>query len=91
MNTKLFVGNLSFKLNEGDLETLFSQAGQVVSVSIPTDRETGRKRGFAFVEMSSQAEAENAVRLFNGQTVQDRQIVVNPSKPKEKGGGGKRW
>jgi RNA recognition motif-containing protein len=94
MNTKLFVGNLSFKLTEGDLESLFSQAGQVVSVSIPTDRETGRKRGFAFVEMSSQAEAENAVRLFNGQTVQDRQIVVNPSKPKEKGGGGgggKRW
>jgi len=93
MNNKLFVGNLSFKLTETDLETLFAQAGQVVSVSIPTDRETGRKRGFAFVEMSSQAEAENAVRMFNGQTVQDRQIVVNPSKPKEKGGGGggKRW
>ncbi len=94
MNTKLFVGNLSFKLTESDLETLFSQAGQVVSVSIPTDRETGRKRGFAFVEMSSQAEAENAVRLLNGQTVEDRQLKVNPSKPKEKGGsggGGKRW
>ena len=89
MNTKLFVGNLSFKLNESDLESLFSQAGQVLSVSIPTDRDTGRKRGFAFVEMSSQAEAENAVRMFNGQTVQDRQIVVNPSKPKEKTG--KRW
>src|SRR5579875_2666605 len=90
MNTKLFVGNLSFKLTESDLEALFSQAGQVVSVSIPTDRETGRKRGFAFVEMSSQSEAENAVRLFNGQTVQDRQIVVNPSKPKEKTGAGGR-
>ncbi|MBX9686475.1 MAG: RNA-binding protein, partial [Candidatus Obscuribacterales bacterium] len=52
MNNKLFVGNLSFKLSEGDIEELFGQYGTVVSCSIPTDRETGRKRGFAFVEMS---------------------------------------
>jgi len=83
MNTKLFVGNLSFKVTESELEELFSQAGAVVSVAIPTDRETGRKRGFAFVEMQTQAEAEAAVKQFNGQTLDGRQIAVNPSQPKE--------
>jgi len=97
MNTKLFIGNLSFKVTEAQLEELFSQAGSVVSVAIPTDRETGRKRGFAFVEMGTQAEAEAAVKQFNGQTIEGRQIAVNPSQPKESGkkggggGGGKRW
>jgi cold-inducible RNA-binding protein len=83
MNTKLFVGNLSFKVTEGQLEELFAQAGAVVSVAIPTDRETGRKRGFAFVEMQTQAEAEAAVKQFNGQTLDGRQIAVNPSQPRE--------
>lgn len=94
MNTKLFVGNLSFKLTEADLEELFAQSGKVVSVVIPTDRETGRKRGFAFVQMETQAEAEAAVKNLNGQTVEGRQLVVNPSKPKENAprrGGGGRW
>jgi cold-inducible RNA-binding protein len=85
MNTKLFVGNLSFKVTETELQELFSQAGSVVSVAIPTDRETGRKRGFAFVEMQTQAEAEAAVKQFNGQTIDGRQIAVNPSQPKEGG------
>jgi cold-inducible RNA-binding protein len=83
MNTKLFVGNLSFKLTEPDLEQLFSQAGTVVSVAIPVDRTSGNKRGFAFVEMSTQAEAEAAVKQFNGQTIEGRQIAVNPSQPKD--------
>ena len=83
MNNKLFVGNLSFKLSEADLEALFAPSGNVVSVVMPTDRETGRKRGFAFVEMGSQAEAEAAVKNLNGQLVDGRQLVVNPSKPRE--------
>lgn len=93
MNTKLFVGNLSFKVTEAELEELFTQAGAVVSVAIPTDRETGRKRGFAFVEMQTQAEAEAAVKQFNGQTIDGRQIAVNPSQPREGGQkrNNKRW
>lgn len=82
MNTKLFVGNLSFNLTESNLEELFSQSGKVVSVAIPTDRDSGRKRGFAFVEMGSQAEAEAAIKQFNGHNVDGRDLVVNPSKPR---------
>jgi RNA recognition motif-containing protein len=82
MNNKLFVGNIPFSLSESGLEELFAKCGQVVSVSIPTDRETGRKRGFAFVEMGSQTDAEAAIRDLNGQTVEGRQIVVNASRPK---------
>jgi len=83
MNTKLFVGNLSFKVTEPDLEKMFAQAGTVVSVAIPVDRVSGNKRGFAFVEMSTQAEAEAAVKQFNGQTIEGRQIAVNPSQPRD--------
>ncbi len=82
MSTKLFVGNLSFKLTESNIEELFAQSGTVVSVAIPTDRDTGRKRGFAFVEMQTAAEAEAAIRNLNGQNVDGRQIVVNESKPR---------
>jgi cold-inducible RNA-binding protein len=85
MNTKLFVGNLSFKTTEAELEQMFSRSGTVVSVAIPTDRETGRKRGFAFVEMQSLEEANKAIEEFNGQTIDGRQIVVNASRPKESG------
>ena len=88
MNTKLFVGNLSFKLTEQELEELFSRSGTVVSVAMPVDRETGRKRGFAFVEMETQEMAEAAISEFNGQTVDGRQIVVNASRPRENAGGG---
>ncbi len=77
MNTKLFVGNLSFNLTEGNLEELFAQYGKVVSVAIPTDRDTGRKRGFAFVEMSAEAEAEAAMQNLNGKDVDGRQLAVN--------------
>jgi RNA recognition motif-containing protein len=83
MSTKLFVGNLSFKTTEEQLEEAFSKAGKVVSVAIPTDRETGRKRGFGFVEMQTEEEAQTAVRDFNGTMLDGRQITVNPSKPRE--------
>jgi cold-inducible RNA-binding protein len=82
-NTKLYVGGLPFSMDEAAVEQLFAESGTVLSVSIPTDRETGRKRGFAFVEMGSQADAEAAVKALNGQTVEGRQIVVNPAKPKK--------
>ncbi len=85
MNTKLFVGNLSFNLTEAQLEELFAQHGKVVSVAIPTDRDTGRKRGFAFVEMETEAEAQTAIQALNGKDVDGRQLAVNPSKPKTKG------
>lgn len=82
MSTKLFVGNLSFKLTEADMEDLFGQHGKVISVAIPTDRDTGRKRGFAFVEMETQVEAEAAIQNLNGKDVDGRQLAVNLSKPK---------
>ena len=82
-NTKLFVGNLSFKTTEAELEEAFSKSGTVVSVAIPTDRETGRKRGFGFVEMETKEMADAAVKEFNGQSLDGRQIVVNESKPRE--------
>lgn len=82
-NTKLFVGNLSFKTTEAELEEAFSKSGTVVSVAIPTDRETGRKRGFGFVEMETKEMADAAVKDFNGQSLDGRQIVVNESKPRE--------
>lgn len=84
MNNKLFVGNISFKMSENDLVELFSQSGKVVSVAIPTDKDTGRKRGFAFVEMENDEGAQAAISALNGKTIQGREIVVNPSKPKEK-------
>jgi cold-inducible RNA-binding protein len=79
---KLFVGNLSYNITEADLEQMFSQAGKVVSVSIPTDRDSGRKRGFAFVEMDTEEGAEQAIQSLNGKDVDGRQIAVNISKPK---------
>ena len=87
-NNKLFVGNLSFKLNEEDIKALFDAHGAVVSVSMPIDSATGKKRGFAFVEMGTQEEAEAAIKALNGQTVETRQITVSVSRPKPNGGGG---
>jgi RNA recognition motif-containing protein len=88
MNTKLFVGNLPFRTTEAELEQLFRQAGEVVSVAIPTDRETGRKRGFAFVEMADDAQADAACKAFNGHQLDGREIVVNPAKERTVGAGG---
>jgi len=82
MTTKLFVGNLSFKTTEQELQDAFARSGRVVSVALPTDRDTGRKRGFGFVQMQTAEEAETAIRDFNGQNLGGRQIVVNASHAK---------
>jgi len=84
MSARLYVGNISFKATEDDLSGLFSQAGQVVSSKLIKDAATGRLRGFGFVEMSSDEEAQKAISLFNGKQFMDRAIVVNEAKPQEK-------
>jgi RNA recognition motif-containing protein len=88
VGNRLYVGNLSYDTNEQELQDLFGQAGKVASVTLPTDRDTGRMRGFAFVEMSTEAEAQEAIRKFNGTTLRDRQINVNEARPREDRGGG---
>lgn len=84
MNNKLFVGNLSFKVSETELQEVFSQAGAVVSVSIPTDKYTGKKRGFGFVEMGSQEEAEAAITKLDGTALSGREMSVSIARPKAK-------
>jgi cold-inducible RNA-binding protein len=88
METKLYVGNLSYSATEEELKDLFAQAGEVSSVTLIKDRDTGRSRGFAFVEMSSQVEAENAISMFNGYTMDNRQLTVNIARPREERGSG---
>ncbi|MBE0408103.1 MAG: RNA-binding protein [Anaerolineales bacterium] len=90
MEKKLYVGNLSYNTTEAELRDLFSQAGEVASVELIKDRETGRSKGFAFVEMSSQSEAEKAISTFNSYNLDDRVIKVNLARPREerpRGGG----
>jgi cold-inducible RNA-binding protein len=88
MSMKLYVGNLAFQTTDEDLQGLFGQAGTVESASIVTDRDTGRSRGFGFVEMSSKAEGEAAIAQFNGTEVSGRSLTVNEAKPRENRGGG---
>ncbi|MEQ1641906.1 MAG: RNA-binding protein [Pyrinomonadaceae bacterium] len=88
MSTKLYVGNLSFNTTAQDLETLFGQHGTVQSASLIEDRETGRSRGFAFVEMSSGEEANAAIASLDGKDLDGRNLKVNEAKPRETGGGG---
>lgn len=83
METKLYVGNLPYSTAEDDLRTLFAQAGTVEAVDLIKDRDTGRSKGFAFVQMSNQAEAEEAIKLFNGYDLGGRALKVNPARPKE--------
>ncbi len=83
MGTKLYVGNLSFDSTESDLKDLFAQAGNVVSCDVIMDRDTGKSRGFAFVEMSSEEEAKTAIADFNGKDVDGRALKVNEAKPRE--------
>jgi RNA recognition motif-containing protein len=90
METKVYVGNLPYNTTEDDLRTLFTQAGTVASVALIKDRDTGRSKGFAFVEMSSQSEAEKAIQTFNGYSLGDRPLKVNLARPREErsfGGG----
>jgi cold-inducible RNA-binding protein len=90
MSMKLYVGNLSFQTSSDDLQELFAQAGTVESASVVEDRDTGRSRGFGFVEMSTKEEGEAAIAQFNGTEVNGRALNVNEAKPRENrnGGGG---
>lgn len=83
MIAKLYVGNLSFDTTEDKLRELFTEAGTVDTVEVIKDRETRQPKGFAFVSMSNQADAENAIRMFNGKMVDNREIKVNIAKPRE--------
>ncbi len=87
MSVRLFVGNLTYDVTEAELREYLSPAGAVVSVRIPTDRETGRPRGFAFVEFGDAAQAEEAIRRFNQQPFKGRPLVINEARPREEGGG----
>lgn len=88
MEPKLYVGNLPFSTTEEEIRTLFGQAGQVVTVDLIKDRDTGNSKGFAFVTMSSQSEAEKAIGLFNGYSLGNRELKVNPARPREESGRG---
>ena len=89
---KLYVGNLSFQTSSEDLQQLFSQAGTVESASVVEDRDTGRSRGFGFVEMATKEEGEQAIEQFNGTDLAGRNLTVNEARPREdrggRGGGG---
>ncbi|HEX8369246.1 MAG TPA: RNA-binding protein [Pyrinomonadaceae bacterium] len=106
MSMKLYVGNLSFETSQQDLEKVFGEVGTVESTNLIEDRETGRSRGFAFIEMSSEEEGQNAITKLNGKEISGRELIVNEAKPRENrggngggyngggnrgGGGGSRW
>jgi RNA recognition motif-containing protein len=88
MESKLYVGNLSYSTTEDELRTLFAEAGTVSSVALIKDRDTGQSKGFAFIEMSNQVEAEKAISMFNGRMVGSRELKVNLARPKDDRGGG---
>ena len=95
MSMKLYVGNLAYQTSSDDLQQLFAKAGTVETASVVEDRETGRSRGFGFVEMSSKEEGAAAIQQFNGQDLGGRALNVNEAKPRENrnggGGGGSRY
>lgn len=88
MNNKLFVGNLSFNTTENDLQDAFAPHGTVTEANLITDRETGRARGFGFVTMSTDEEANKAVEAMNGASLDGRSLTVNIARPREERGGG---
>ena len=87
MESKLYVGNLSYSTSEEDLRSLFAQAGTVTSVALIKDRDSGQSKGFAFVEMGNQVEAQKAVSMFNGHSMGDRELRVSIARPREERGG----
>jgi len=89
MGKKIFVGNLSFNTTSAELETLFAEHGTCESATVVTDRDTGRSRGFGFVEMSSASEADKAIATLNGRDIGGRQINVSEAKAREGGNGGR--
>jgi cold-inducible RNA-binding protein len=88
MGTKLFVGNLDFKITENDLQDAFAACGSVLETNLVTDRTTGRPRGFAFVTMSTAEEAQKAIDALNGKTLGGRALSVNVARPREERSGG---
>jgi RNA recognition motif-containing protein len=88
MGTKIYVGNLNFDTSSNDLEAIFSPHGAVVEASVVTDRDTGRSRGFGFVQMESDADAAAAIEAENGKEHGGRTLTVNEAKPRERSGGG---
>ena len=91
-NSKLYVGNLAYTTSETDLQDMFSAHGTVIEVKVPVDRESGRPRGFAFVTMGSEEDAQNAISKLNGQAIEGRPLTVNEARPREQrapGGGGR--
>jgi RNA recognition motif-containing protein len=83
MSVKLYVGNLAFQTSSEELHELFSQAGTVESAAVVEDRDTGRSRGFGFVEMATKGDGEDAIAQFNGKEINGRSLVVNEAKPRE--------
>lgn len=83
MNTKLYVGNLSYSMRDKELQQLFSEFGTVNSAKVMTDRDTGRSKGFGFVELGSSDQVQAAIRALNGKSVDGRDLVVNEARPKE--------
>ena len=90
MGKKLYVGNLTYGVTDGDLQTMFAAHGTVQSAQIIMDRDTGRSKGFGFVEMGSDQEAQAAIAAMNGKEVDGRALTVNEARPKTEGGGGSR-
>ena len=87
MGKKLYVGNLAFSVRDSDLEELFAAHGTVQSAQVIMDRDTGRSKGFGFVEMGSDQEAREAISALNGREVEGRNLTVNEARPREEGGG----
>lgn len=88
MGTRLYIGNLSYNVESADLEQMFAEHGTVVSAQVVADRDTGRSKGFGFVEMGSDDEAQNAINALNGQQHDGRTLNVNHARPREERGGG---
>lgn len=90
MGTKLYVGNMSYDTTEEQIRTLFAQAGEIAEIAFIMDRDTGRPKGFGFVTMKTEEAAQDAIKRFNGQTVDNRALTVNEARPREErsGGGG---
>jgi cold-inducible RNA-binding protein len=90
MAKKLYVGNLSYEVTETQLRELFSQVGETTEVNVIMDRDTGRSKGFAFVQMSEDTAAQDAIRRFNGHSLENRALTVSEARPREERSGGSR-